>query len=236
MAKDPNDFTEATKIKVFKRAAYRCSFPGCAISLIGPHSDEASGGTVLTGEISHISGARPAPNNRYNAHLEPGQRSHHSNAIALCRTHAKLIDSDEDKYTISLICGWKAEHEEKASRRQAGENVDNEYYEKPYDKCSNEELAADRVYRNELIKKESARLAKIALKFFAGGGVGAAIIFFWYLLNGGMSLAMLAAGFVFCGMPFMVAFNLMDKKNDFIIKQEAAIQDINYRLKVRGAE
>ncbi|WP_416638230.1 hypothetical protein [Pseudomonas sp. OHS18] len=236
MAKDPNDFTEATKIKIFKRAGYQCSFPGCSIILVGPHSDDDVAGVVSIGEIAHICGARPASNNRYDVHMTPEQRSHHSNAIALCRTHAKLIDSDEDKYTVPLLCSWKAEHQERISREQAGEKIEEEYYEKPYEKCSNDELAFDRTYRQGLIKKEASERAGIALKLFLGGCIGAAFVFVWYLINGGVTFYMAFVGAIFVAIPFMLAFTLVDTKNEFMLRQEALIHEINVRLKERGAE
>ncbi|CAE6927447.1 conserved protein of unknown function [Ectopseudomonas oleovorans] len=236
MAKDPNDFTEATKTKVFKRAGYQCSFPGCSIILVGPHSDDNVGGVVSIGEAAHIAGARPAPNNRYDSHMTPEQRSHHSNAIALCRTHAKLIDSDEDKYTIPLLCAWKTNHEERISREQAGERIEEEYYEKPYEKCSNDELASDRIYRQGLIKKDVSERTSFALKLFLFGCLGAVVIFLWYWINGGVTFYMVFAGAVLVAAPVMLAFALIDTKSEFILRQEAAIREINVRLKERGAE
>lgn len=235
MAKDLNDFTEATKVRVFKRAGYRCSFPGCGITLVGPHSDEESGNAVSTGEIAHISGARPAANNRYQAHLQPDQRSHHSNAIALCRTHAKLIDSDEDKYTIEVICAWKAGHEDRIARLQAGEKVDEEY-NKSYDKCSDEELVNDRLYRRGLINKESAENLRLSLFLFAFAAASAAIMYFLHSFVFDFGFYIFILGVAFVLFPSLVGFNILDGKSEFVRRQEEAIKEINYRLKERGVE
>lgn len=233
MAKDLNDFSEATKTKVFKRAGYQCSFPGCSLALIGPHSDSDGGGTVSTGEVSHISGARPAANNRYKSHLSPEQRCHHSNAIALCRTHAKLIDSDEDKYTVEVICTWKEEHEAKISKRQAGERFD-EYYQKPYDKCSNEELFDDLNYRLGLVKEDSEQRTIKAFCMFGISALAAGVIYVVYLFLGGMHLYLLIAAIVLVVVPILAGFKVLEEKSEFIQRQEAAIKEANHRLKERG--
>ncbi|WP_313055646.1 hypothetical protein [Stutzerimonas nitrititolerans] len=234
MARDPNDFTEVTRTKVLKRACYGCSFPGCGIPLVGPHTD--GNGTVFTGEVAHIQGARPAANNRYNSHMSPEQRSHHSNAIVLCRTHAKLIDSDEDKYTVEKLYAWKLDHEAKSSRRQAGENVDDEYIDKPYEKCTDEELAFDREYRRNLIKRDYEDRKNSALKLFAASIFFALLIFIWHTISGGWNFYMAAFGMASVIFPGLVAFKLVDEKSDFTRRQESSIQEINYRLKERGAE
>jgi hypothetical protein len=236
MAKDPNDFTEATKNKVLKRAGFGCSFPGCGVLLVGPHTDDEGSGTVFTGEVAHIQGARPAANNRYNLHMDPEQRSHHSNAIVLCRTHAKLIDSDEDKYTVDKIYSWKLDHQDRMSRWQAGENIHDEFINKPFDKCSDDELTFDREHRRGLIEEESKSRMINALKLLGGSGFFALAIFIWYKINGGADLFMLPIGFATVVLPVLVAVKLMDGKSEFVLRQENTIREIGYRLKERGVE
>jgi len=116
MPLDPNDFRQNTKTTALGRAGYKCSFPNCNLGLIGPHSEP--GETVSTSEVAHIRGARKAKNNRYDSEMTPEQRRDIKNAIALCRTHAKLIDSDEKEYTVEKLEKYKKDHEEDISKNQ----------------------------------------------------------------------------------------------------------------------
>jgi hypothetical protein len=108
MATGP-DFSEETKNTLAKRAAQLCSKPGCLTVTSGPHTDEAK--AINLGEAAHIKGARKAPNNRFDPNMSDEERSNISNGIWLCRTHAKEIDSDEEKFSVELLHQWKEEHE-----------------------------------------------------------------------------------------------------------------------------
>lgn len=236
MAKDPNDFSELTKTKVLKRAGYTCSFPKCELKLIGPHSDADGKGTVSTSEVSHIRGARPAENNRFDVNMTPEERSHHSNAIALCRTHGKLIDSDEDTYHVKLLHEWKDAHEEKIRLMQSGEYVPDDEINKPYDKCTDDELKKDRVYRFQLIDNEQKikydhckKIAVVPIATILG-------LFVSYLAIGHFHILMFPIGLIFIGGPVKIIVDILDKDNEFQVRQRLSIKDINYRLKERGVE
>jgi hypothetical protein len=236
MARDPNDFSEATKKKVLKRAGYECSYPNCNLKLIGPHSDAEGKGTISTSEVSHIQGARPAENNRFNTNMPPEERSHHSNAIALCRTHAKLIDSDEDTYHVGLLHEWKKSHEEKIRKMQAGEFVPDDYIDKPYDKCTNEELVEDRAYRYQLLKEERQRKRNYCKKVARLPIFTTLALLVWYFLEGGVSFLMLFVGLIFIVGPVKSIIDILEKDNKFEIRQKLSIEEINFRLKDRGVE
>jgi len=107
MARRP-DFSEATKRKLAKRAGDMCSRPGCTQRTGGPHTDPNR--AINIGEAAHIRGARPETP-RYKPEMTDEERADISNGIWLCRTCAKLVDSDEMKYTVELLQRWKEDHE-----------------------------------------------------------------------------------------------------------------------------
>ena len=68
---------------------------------------------VSIGEAAHITAAAEG-GPRYNPDLTPEERSSIENGIWLCRSCARLIDSDERVYSIELLRMWKyaAEYEQ----------------------------------------------------------------------------------------------------------------------------
>ena len=62
-----------------------------------------------------IRGARPN-SARYDVDMTPEERKSITNGIWMCRTHARLIDADDKRYTVELLHKWKFEHEEKIRR------------------------------------------------------------------------------------------------------------------------
>lgn len=107
-----DDFSEKTKRAVAARSSWLCCFTGCAKPTVGP-SEESSEAVTMIGKAAHICGAAPGSGSRrYDPSMTAEQRSHISNAIWLCATHADLIDRDEAIYTIPLLRAMKAEHEE----------------------------------------------------------------------------------------------------------------------------
>ena len=107
MAKGP-DFSKTTIEILAKRAAQRCSNPGCQSITSGPHSEEVK--AINLGEAAHIKGARPGFM-RYDPSMTDAQRYHISNGIWLCRSCARMIDTDEARFPVELLYGWKREHE-----------------------------------------------------------------------------------------------------------------------------
>jgi len=113
MARDPNEFLQKTKETLAKRAGQQCSNPGCRQSTSGPHAQDSR--AVNIGEAAHIRGARPR-SARYDPSMTPEQRRDISNGIWLCRTCAKLVDSDSSTYTVELLLAWKRHHEQSVLR------------------------------------------------------------------------------------------------------------------------
>lgn len=103
----PN-FSKSTISTLAKRAAYRCSNPDCRTSTVGPNSDQTK--STLIGEAAHICGARPQ-SKRYVSDMMETARSVITNGIWLCRNCHKLIDTDDTRYTIDLLYGWREMHE-----------------------------------------------------------------------------------------------------------------------------
>ena len=63
-------------------------------------------GTINVGVGAHIAAASPR-GPRYGANMKPAERSSGANGIWLCQSCSKLIDSDENRYTVSLLHEWK---------------------------------------------------------------------------------------------------------------------------------
>lgn len=106
-----DDFNKLVKDIIAKRVGLHCSNPICRKLTIGPNSDDQK--TTNIGVAAHITAASPnGP--RYNPLLTQEERSSIANAIWLCQSCAKLIDSDPEKYTVELISEWKSDAEKEA--------------------------------------------------------------------------------------------------------------------------
>lgn len=108
--KKREEFRAPVKKIIASRAGYRCSFPGCHKTLIGPgyKNDEF----ITIGEYSHIfSAVENGP--RTDGGLSPEELAKPENGIYLCRVHHQIIDtkSQENKYTSDLLTLYKNRHE-----------------------------------------------------------------------------------------------------------------------------
>jgi len=106
-------FPIQVKRTLAERAGQRCSNPDCKRITSGPHT--ISNQSIIVGVAAHIFAAAPG-GKRYDPNMTPEQRSSIENGIWLCQTCAKLIDSDEKKYTPELLKKWKIEHENSISK------------------------------------------------------------------------------------------------------------------------
>ena len=111
--KNRDDFSQKVKETLAKRAAQTCSNPDCPAATSGPHTQPDK--ALNLGVAAHIYAASPG-GKRYNKDMTQEERAGIENAIWLCQQCAKLVDSDEQKYTVAMLKGWKEVHE----RRLAG--------------------------------------------------------------------------------------------------------------------
>lgn len=99
-----DDFLKTVKDTLAKRVNYICSNPSCRRSTSGPHSEPEKAVTI--GVAAHITAAAPG-GKRYNPLLTGAQRRSIENGIWLCQSCAWLIDTDEQRYPVSLLNEWK---------------------------------------------------------------------------------------------------------------------------------
>ena len=97
-----------------QRVGYRCSNPDCRRDTSGPAS--TGGNAVNIGVAAHITAASSG-GPRFDPHLSSAQRSAIDNGIWLCQFCAKLIDSDETRFTKRVLIDWKASAELQAKLR-----------------------------------------------------------------------------------------------------------------------
>lgn len=106
-----DDFDEKTKQILARRVGYRCSNPNCRKLTSGPQEDPAK--AINIGVAAHITAASPG-GPRFDSTLSPVERKSPDNGIWLCQNCAKLIDSDEKRYSVALLKEWKKLSEQAA--------------------------------------------------------------------------------------------------------------------------
>jgi hypothetical protein len=106
-----DDFPTRTKEILAKRVGYRCSNPECCQPTSGPQEDPNK--AINIGVAAHITAASTG-GPRFDSLLTSDQRKSVENGIWLCQKCAKLIDSDEARYTVEKIRRWKGLAESKA--------------------------------------------------------------------------------------------------------------------------
>lgn len=97
-----------------QRVNYLCSCPSCRCLTISA-SEEGDSKYSSIGEAAHICAAAPG-GKRYDANMSEEQRKSIDNCIWLCKNHARLIDTDETKYTVELLKKWKQDTETYVSK------------------------------------------------------------------------------------------------------------------------
>lgn len=98
-------FSPRTKSLLEQEAGSRCGFPSCRTRASGPSNSSASGLAQL-GQAAHITAASPL-GKRYDESITHAERAGEGNGIWMCSNHAKLIDSDEDRFPTHLLHRWK---------------------------------------------------------------------------------------------------------------------------------
>lgn len=104
--------TTKTVKAIFAASSNRCAFPKCTV----PAYDALTGSVLV--EICHIEGHKPE-SARYRAAQTDEERHSFSNLILLCGVHHKVIDDDEDSYTVERLKQMKAKHKSDAQTSSA---------------------------------------------------------------------------------------------------------------------
>jgi hypothetical protein len=99
-----NTPTLATIKRLFALSGNRCAFSDCSAPLV-----EESG--TVTGEICHIRAANPG-GPRYDQGQSDSERNSAANLLLLCARHHKLLDSEPDRYPISILEQLKRKQEQ----------------------------------------------------------------------------------------------------------------------------
>lgn len=110
MSRKDAEFVDKEKLLIAQRAGYRCSYPKCGKTLIGP--GQSNSDFINIGEVAHIySAAENGP--RTSGGLSDEELKRPENGIYLCRSHHKIIDrkSKSEKYTSDMLSRMKSKHE-----------------------------------------------------------------------------------------------------------------------------
>ena len=92
----------ATVKRLFALSSNRCAFPKCTAALV------VEG--VVTGEICHIKAASP-DGPRYDTNQSDEERHGFDNLLLMCPAHHKVIDDDDEAYTVERLHDLKQRHE-----------------------------------------------------------------------------------------------------------------------------
>jgi hypothetical protein len=106
-----DDFNKEVKRIIAARVNNLCSNPSCRAPTSGPKVDSTK--AINIGVAAHITAAAPG-GPRYDPALTPEERSHADNAIWLCQSCGKLVDSDESRFTEGELRRWKQAAEDDA--------------------------------------------------------------------------------------------------------------------------
>jgi len=112
-----DDFTKVVIEALAKRVGFICSNPSCEQLTVGPQEEPSRAITI--GVAAHITAAAPG-GPRYDSALSSDERRSITNGIWLCQSCAKLIDSDETRFTVQLLGQWKARAELQALEKIHG--------------------------------------------------------------------------------------------------------------------
>ena len=104
------EFDDKIKEIIARRAGFKCSFPGCNKTLVGPGVENNE--SITIGECAHIFSAVPK-GPRTDGGLGEDELKRPENGIYLCRNHHKIVDrkAKDNRYTSDLLTRYKNRHE-----------------------------------------------------------------------------------------------------------------------------
>lgn len=158
-----DDFSKKVKEEMAYRVGCRCSNPKCRKITCGPK--ESANGYINIGVAAHICAAAPG-GKRYDSNMTKEMRSSIENGIWLCQSCSKLIDSDDEKYTVAILHKWK----------QDAESITNEELTQEKVKCpfpqnslidAQKKLAEECIYGNK-----DHKLQKMFVSYSVSGRIG----------------------------------------------------------------
>ncbi len=114
------EFSKRVRQLVAERAGFRCSFPGCDRTTVGPARDGEKSSRV--GVAAHIYGAALSGKGpRGTGGLSEQELESQQNAIWLCPHHAHLIDRRGGReYAAEQLHSWKTLHEARIAHELTG--------------------------------------------------------------------------------------------------------------------
>lgn len=101
----PSGPSQKTIKRLFSVSGNRCAFPRCTTELVQD--------VTIIGEICHIRSPKPT-GPRHDPNLSPEECHAFENLILMCANHHKVIDDDEDVYTVEGLEKMKTGHESSA--------------------------------------------------------------------------------------------------------------------------
>lgn len=120
-----DDFPISIKRVLAARVGHRCSRPECRASTSGPRL--AKDQSVNIGVAAHITAASPT-GPRFDPTLSEDDRSGIDNGIWLCQGCGKLVDNDEQRFSVQVLREWKSAAERDASDQVGRTAKPNESY------------------------------------------------------------------------------------------------------------
>jgi len=100
----------STLKKLFALSGNVCAFSSCSANIVNMEY-----GTLI-GEVCHICGRQPGTA-RYDPSQTESERNAFENLIIMCPEHHKIIDDNEEKFTVEVLVTMKKEHESKAGAK-----------------------------------------------------------------------------------------------------------------------
>lgn len=99
--------SQATVHRLYALSGNRCAFPKCTTPLVIENS--------CVSDVCHIKAASPG-GPRYDSTQDELDRHGFDNLLLLCKTHHKVVDDDDEAYSIERLIRMKTEHEAKSER------------------------------------------------------------------------------------------------------------------------